>query len=114
MLEIAHARVLVPSDPFIAHRYPPGRAGKLHTSHNVPLRPFGINQVTQVRSKRHGMPEVVIPPHPVREIADAPHRFAPVPTSTAPHRAPSLESQRQHCRPRLRALPSVFPSDAPL
>src|SRR5206468_8862674 len=78
MLEIAYSSVFVPTDPFIAYRNQPGRAGKLHAGYNAPLWLFGINQVTQVGSKRHGMPEVVIPTHqfakqPTRLIAS--HQF---------------------------------------
>jgi hypothetical protein len=65
--QIAHALARVPTNPFIAHRDSPGRAGKLNAAQHGSLRQMGIDQVAQVRSKRHCMPKVGIPAHQLAE-----------------------------------------------
>ena len=112
MLEIAHSRVFVPTDPFIAYRNPPGRAGKLHTGDNAPLWQFGINQVTQVGSKRHGMPEVVIPTHqfakqPTRLIASHQFQLQPphIVRRSLNHSASITALRYGHCRPASQRTP---------
>ncbi len=61
VMQIAPLGRIIPADPLIPRMHPPGRAGKLHTPHNPPVRLRDRDQVLQSRPVRHRITQVPRP-----------------------------------------------------
>jgi hypothetical protein len=61
-LQIAPPRRLVPPDPGLPRRHPPGRTGKLQARHDSPHWLRGVRQVAQLGAIGHRVAQVVVAP----------------------------------------------------
>jgi hypothetical protein len=115
MLKIADSSAIVPSDPFITRRNPPGSAGKLHTPQNATLPGMTIDQVSQMRPIRHGVSKIVVPTHqlakesaPLIGLDQFPLQPSDIPRRSLNHRAGIAFLRYRHCRPAPHRSPSPF------
>src|SRR5512139_215127 len=63
LLQILAPLPIVPANPAIPRRHPPGRTGKLQTSHHRSPRLGNPNQVAQMSTKWHPVTKIVVTSH---------------------------------------------------